>query len=402
MSSTSPDTHSSTPSTSTDPLIVPFSPTSEDGFLYLPPGQNDLVIIDEVPKLAKVATWECWKQPPPPSPSPPCFYIKAVPGKGQGMFANRDIKMGELIVEERPLYVSRINIEETSDGSFEEAAIKHLSDTSREKFLGLSNAQPEPIGPLPGRLMTNVFAIDFDDKSSDDMLGGGVYEFICRANQDCVPSTHYHFSFSTFTGRLFATRDIPAKEEISVTYAPLLAGGQQRRKVLKSKFRFDCLCPTCTLPEDEAKKSDQRRLELTKFDKFCRGGGMPSYPMLMDALKASEVEGLVAERAHVLLAGSAAVAKSRQLEMALDWAQQARAAFELIEGPESYHGKQAKQREDEFQKQLDEKQEKLLAFANASKKKEAEKEEEEEQDSDDEFREMQERIRRMVAEAQGK
>lgn len=170
---------------------------------------------------------------------------------------------------------------------------------------------------------------------------------------DHDPDSHYHFQFSTFTGRLFATRDIPQDEEISVTYAPLLASGEARRKALSTKYRFDCLCETCTLPPDLAAASDRRRAQMSRFDAFVRGGGMPSYPMLMDALKDAEREGLASERAHVLLAGTKALARSRQLETALDWAKRTREAFELLEGPDSFYSTLARTQEEAMLKKMD-------------------------------------------------
>lgn len=175
------------------PLIVAYSkpnPEDPEGFLYVPAGTNELVIIDELANLPHTASWPVWNVPPPPPPAEHCFYIKAVEGKGQGMFASRPIVKGELIIEERPLYVSRLQPDEASDGSFELAAIEHLAPSTREKFLSLSNAQDPHIHRLPGILLTNLFAIDFDYESSDEHLGGGVYEFICRANQNCIPSTY--------------------------------------------------------------------------------------------------------------------------------------------------------------------------------------------------------------------
>ncbi|KAK4699756.1 hypothetical protein P7C70_g6502, partial [Phenoliferia sp. Uapishka_3] len=354
--STEPTPPTSTPSSSSKPLIVPFPPANgseaEDGFLYVPAGSNDLVIIDELANLDHTASWPVWSVPPPPPPAERCFYIETAEGKGMGMFASRPIKKGELIIEERPLFVTRLQPDEASDGTFEMAALKHLNPSTRERFLSLSNAQDPHINRLPGILLTNLFAIDFDYESSDEHLGGGVYEFICRANQDCVPSTHYHFNFKTFTGRLFATRDISKGEEISVTYAALLASGATRRRALSKKYRFDCLCPTCTLPEDLAAQSDARRAELSRFDTFVRGGGMPSYPMLMDALKVAEKEGLASERAHVLLAGTKALSRSRQLETALDWATKTREAFELLEGPVSFYSTLAREHEEALEAKL--------------------------------------------------
>ena len=172
-------------------LIVPFSnpdPEEPEGFLYVP-ASRDLVIIDQLANLEHTASWPVWSVPPPPLPEERCFYIQAAEGKGQGMFASRGIVKGELIIEERPLYVSRLQPDEASDGTFELAALEHLAPSTRERFLALSNAQDPHINPLPGILLTNLFAIDFDYESSDEHLGGGVYEFICRANQDCIPST---------------------------------------------------------------------------------------------------------------------------------------------------------------------------------------------------------------------
>ena len=180
-----------------------------------------------------------------------------------------------------------------------------------------------------------------------------IYLSCLSALADHDPDSHYHFQFSTFTGRLFATRDIPQDEEISVTYAPLLASGEARRKALSTKYRFDCLCETCTLPPDLAAASDRRRAQMSRFDAFVRGGGMPSYPMLMDALKDAEREGLASERAHVLLAGTKALARSRQLETALDWAKRTREAFELLEGPDSFYSTLARTQEEAMLKKMD-------------------------------------------------
>ena len=82
---------------------------------------------------------------------------------------------------------------------------------------------------------------------------------------------------------------------------------------------------------------------------------MPSYPMLMDALKDAEKEGLASERAHVLLAGTKALARSRQVETALDWATKTREAFEQLEGSESFYSNLAREQEQAMLKKMDEK-----------------------------------------------
>lgn len=67
--------------------------------------------------------------------------------------------------------------------------------------------------------------------------------------------------------------------------------------------------------------------------------------MLMEALQCAEKEGLISERAHVLMAGVNVMLKSGQKEMALEWATRSREAFELLEGPDSFYTKRAKEQE---------------------------------------------------------
>lgn len=72
---------------------------------------------------------------------------------------------------------------------------------------------------------------------------------------------------------------------------------------------------------------------------------MPSLPMLLKALAAAEKEELLFERAFVLKAGTAAVAKSGQLEMAVDWARKAAKAFVMLEGEESFFSVEARKQQ---------------------------------------------------------
>lgn len=167
-------------------LIVPCPTDPTKGYLYLPPGENSLVIVDHWEQLAATARWPVWQEPPPSIPTSPCFEVRDSVGKGKGMFASKLIKEGEMIVQERPLFVTRCVVDQEADGKLEAGALEHLAPLTKERFLSLANAQPPGIHPVPGRLLTNSFAIDFDYESTDDILSGGVYEYICRANQDCV------------------------------------------------------------------------------------------------------------------------------------------------------------------------------------------------------------------------
>jgi SET domain-containing protein len=41
---------------------------------------------------------------------------------------------------------------------------------------------------------------------------------VSRMNHDCRPNAHYYWDPDTFTQNVFATRDILAGEEITITY----------------------------------------------------------------------------------------------------------------------------------------------------------------------------------------
>lgn len=60
--------------------------------------------------------------------SPPCYEIRDVPGKGVGLFATRDIDVGQLVVAEAPLFTA------SSPSSIVEG-VKRLNDQDRSASL---------------------------------------------------------------------------------------------------------------------------------------------------------------------------------------------------------------------------------------------------------------------------
>ena len=65
---------------------------------------------------------------------PPAFRIVAVPGKGMGMFAVRDIRPGELVLREAPLMTMTWDEEDDDQHA---ARAKALSQSSKTTFFGL-------------------------------------------------------------------------------------------------------------------------------------------------------------------------------------------------------------------------------------------------------------------------
>lgn len=76
----------------------------------------------------------------------------------------------------------------------------------------------------------------------------------------CSPNTRYDFDKASFAVRLFAARDIPAGEELTLMYVDLTMSAAERQAGLAG-YGFTCTCIACTNP----KKSDARRAEIARI-----------------------------------------------------------------------------------------------------------------------------------------
>jgi len=112
---------------------------------------------------------------PLPRPNPSCFRISDSPGKGLGMFAARDIKMGDLIIAERALLIlpraftppdrvpAHFTEEQTKRASVKtyerylEGVVQRLPLESQVAFkqLRCNRNQDDGSGPIYNTVMTN-------------------------------------------------------------------------------------------------------------------------------------------------------------------------------------------------------------------------------------------------------
>lgn len=68
---------------------------------------------------------------------------------------------------------------------------------------------------------------------------------VSRLNHDCAPNLGYYFDTSTLSHKVYAVRDIPAGEELSISYVDVLHDRQTRQRLLKNTWGFDCSCERC-------------------------------------------------------------------------------------------------------------------------------------------------------------
>ena len=327
-----------------DPRIAPH-------FLYLPHGRRDMVFIDRIDHLSFVATWDVWTRPPPSRPRGRCFRISDCPGKGLGMFATRAIRKGELVIDERPVYVARKDLHMAPDqiddrhSAFYLNAMRSLSSEASESIMSLSNAKPlhSVCAPL-GILRTNYLQIDVTPIPDPASPYHACFPTLSRANHSCSPSANYHFLLETFSGQIFATRDIAKGEEITVPYCDLLAPAKERQEYVRSAWNFTCTCETCSLPLARRADSDERRRKLSSLMQHIQRPtviatlwSMAVGSLSEEAVGWAEEEDLMVVKAHVLLYTSSMLGRRLNAGAMIQSLQKAREAFVVVEGERSHN-----------------------------------------------------------------
>ncbi|PBK71625.1 SET domain-containing protein [Armillaria solidipes] len=161
------------------------------------------------------------------------FRISSSPGKGLDMFATRKIKMGDLIVDERPLMVvslspngvpvTRMKEGLTPEGKYQyllyqsegvvHSVFVRMSEESKKAFKGLYN------GHLHGGTEETKKLLESTPDDLKCKVGRytSVFKDLSRVNHLCSPNTHRKFYRSSFM-QLRAARDIEEGEEIFTNY----------------------------------------------------------------------------------------------------------------------------------------------------------------------------------------
>jgi hypothetical protein len=105
-------------------------------------------------------------------PTTPTFRMTAIPGKGAGLVSTRALKMGDLILCERPLFVSARGVQVPAPPTFTreqymqyalqqlerycEVSVRRLRPEAKVAFMALANCHTEDgSGEIMGRVRTN-------------------------------------------------------------------------------------------------------------------------------------------------------------------------------------------------------------------------------------------------------
>ncbi|KAJ6520729.1 hypothetical protein B0H19DRAFT_1270157 [Mycena capillaripes] len=202
--------------------------------------------------------------PPPPSPTPPAFYVADAGIKGAGMFAARDIPAGGLILVDRPIAVVPSNTNSSWKREAFDALLPRISQPSRDALLALANCKPLSEFPVvEGIALTNAIQIDLPvPLLATPQEYGGVFPYVSRANHSCGLNSAVKWDPASFSVSMYALRPVRAGEEIHNQYIDVLAPRAERRAEL-ARYGFECMCVHCDVPDAAAVgRSDAARAEL--------------------------------------------------------------------------------------------------------------------------------------------
>ena len=233
----------------------------------------------------------------------------SLPGKGIGMIAERNIRKGEVILEELP--VLYFKYEEHDDTLYEYKAFskfKSLPVKEQKAVLSLENSRPDVGNDVPS--LVERFKKDPEFKKWSGIMvtnqvrlhenARGLFLTFSRFNHCCIPNVNYET-----TGRnvkTFAIRDISKGEELCISYIrdpytfetsfnkpPTL---ENVHTYLKNEYGFECKCELCCLNKKEREEIDKYRTRygaLYKAIDNCKNlDGNEQLVLLIDLLDAME------------------------------------------------------------------------------------------------------------------
>ena len=180
------ESNSDKPESETEVLVVVTVPPRIVGQPPDPDGHTEWIVLGKTLQkfLGDPARCPFQPVPKPSSGSGQSYIIKSTPTMGKGMFARRNIKMGEIIFAERPLLIrpgafsppplemkQEAELRKYSHEDMEkvflfegerqlEVALGRMEPERTKNFLGLTNAHKEDedgTGPLSGIARTNMY-----------------------------------------------------------------------------------------------------------------------------------------------------------------------------------------------------------------------------------------------------
>ncbi|KAF8909006.1 hypothetical protein CPB84DRAFT_1834546 [Gymnopilus junonius] len=267
-----------------------------------------------------------------PTPDNSIFNVVDIPGKGKGVIAGRDIKQGELVLRDRPLFI----LPRAINGSPIEPIIEKLTQLTpeeQEAFFELSFVNfPTHLNPEEHPAEVALAIFQTNAVSTGD--GVGIFPTMARLNHGCSSAFNVVYMWRPEENQIVvhALKDVKQGEELITTYTNTRRPRDQRRAFLQDHYGFHCTCAVCSLPDDLSKASDERLSKISYlYEKFAGWGrqeidGTQAIEYIREIWRIENEEGYTSERgslsadaAWIAAAHSDANATQAWAEKAIHW-----------------------------------------------------------------------------------
>ena len=220
-----------------------------------------------------------------PDPIGP-YVVKASPGKGQGLFASRDIIKGERILVDKPFFV----VPKPYDSGKILSHFERMPLALRQQYTAL-HCPPRYDAPH----LTDVMRI-FEANSFNIGDASALFGTATRFNHSCLPNTYYSWR-TTQREIVFHSMDqIPRDAELTICYSwPPFSTRLERRAELRF-YDFHCTCVACDPDTAFGRASKARRLEMRDLNKQITAQSLHDpLPALQQLIELITLEGLHGE-----------------------------------------------------------------------------------------------------------
>ena len=209
-----------------------------------------------------------------PKPKGEKFEVRRMSGRGIGIVAKCDIRVGTLILAESPiLELSTASWNRNPKGEIENLDSDSLSQlgrlcrrvSPREDELGM---HPTPLEESISKVNVNAFKLNYGSELA-------VFEQISRFNHSCLPNAFHSYRLLLRPKRqrqsgfmsIRARQHIEAGEEITIDYLESVdwPDAKTRRNTLRNSWGFKCACRLCANESLVGSSNHTRRNQLLIF-----------------------------------------------------------------------------------------------------------------------------------------
>ncbi len=182
------------------------------------------------------------------------YTIRSIPGKGQGMFADEEIKAGVRILADKLLFSVTDTTIDDGIGERISASLEGLPKEQQQQFETLYCPDYPSQIPLVRRYQANCFGLG--------AAHTGIFLRASRVNSSCCPNAYFAWNPDLHRITLHAMVDIPAAQEITVCYSYSFCRQESRQTLFRDVYGFQCDCPVCQIGTPTVQGYELRREKM--------------------------------------------------------------------------------------------------------------------------------------------